>query len=138
QNNNDDGDDDDDDDDKDAVVVAPDSDGDPAIADIGPAAAAIRSIQLDAGQRAAPAKLRADSGAQVQSARRRLETRAHRLPDTLRNASASEDDIARQIESISAVEATIRKARILSWVRARSLLHKDQRRLVEEAVKRGH
>jgi hypothetical protein len=137
QNNDDDGD-DDDDDDKDSVVVAPDSssDPDPAIADIGPAIAAIRGISLDADQRAAITRLRAESEAQVQNARRELETRSNRLHDTLRNASASEDDIARQIESISAVEATIRKARILSWVKARSLLRKDQRKLVEEAVKR--
>jgi len=132
----DDADDDDDDDDKDAVAVSPDIDRDPA--DMGPAIAAIRGIALDQGQRDQLARLRAESEAKVQQAKRELEAKSSRLHDTLRNASASEDDIARQIEAISQVEATIRKARILTWVKARNVLRKDQRKLVEQAVERSH
>src|ERR1041385_8620831 len=139
--------DDDDDDDKDAVVVSPDIDRDPA--DMGPAIAAIRGIALDQGQRDQLARLRAESEAKVQQAKRELEAKSSRLRDRAkrerearasrrhaphRNASASEDHIARQIEAISQVEATIRKARILTWVKARNVLRKDQRKLVEQAV----
>lgn len=132
-------DDDDDDDDRDAVTVNPDADGDPAMSpDMGPAIAAIRGIALDPGQREQLARLRTESEAKIQLAKRELEAKSNRLHETLQNASASEDDIARQIESISSVEATIRKARILTWVRARAVLRKDQRKLVERAVERGH
>ena len=138
-NDSDDADDDDDDDDSESVaVVGPGVDSDPVASDMGPAIAALKGISLDADQRARLARLRAESETKVRDAKRELETMSNRLHDTLRNASASEDDIARQIESISQVEATIRKARILSWVRARSLLRKDQRKMVEDAVKRGH
>src|SRR5262249_36260437 len=114
-------------------------DSDPAIpSEMGPAIAAIRGIALDVRQREEIARLRADSDAKVQRAKRDLEAMSNRLHDTLQNASASEDDIAQQIESISKVEATIRKARILTWVKARNVLRKDQRKLVEQAVQRSH
>lgn len=136
-NDSDDADDDDDDDsDSDSsAVVVPGVDDSAVPSDMGPAVAALRGIALDPDQRAQLARLRADSDSKVRDAKRELEAMSNRLHDTLRNASASEDDIARQIESISRVEATIRKARILTWVRARSLLRKDQRKMVEEAVK---
>lgn len=139
-NDNDDADDDDDDDDSDSIaVVGPGVDSDPVVSsDMGPAIAAIKGISLDADQRARLAKLRSESDVKVREAKRELEVMSNRLHDTLRNASASEDDIAHQIESISQVEATIRKARILTWVKARSVLRKDQRKMVEDAVKRNH
>ena len=67
-----------------------------------------------------------------------LERMSNRLHDTLREPSASEADIARQIDSISAKEATIRKVRILAWVKARNMLRKDQRQQVEAAAKKHH
>jgi hypothetical protein len=138
----DDADDDDDDDDDDSgaiAVVGPGVDNDPVVAsDMGPAIAAIKGISLDSDQRVRLAKLRNEAEVKVRDAQRELEVMSNRLHDTLRNASASEDDIAHQIESISQVEATIRKARILTWVKARSVLRKDQRKRVEDAVKRGH
>jgi hypothetical protein len=132
-------DDDDDDDDKGAVALPPSADTDLVDpSDLGPAIAALRGLALDAGQRAALARLRSDSDRQVTSARRDLDQMSDRLHEALRDTEASEADIARQIDAISAKEAMIRKARILTWVKARHLLRSDQRRQIEEAVKKGH
>jgi hypothetical protein len=133
----DDGDDDDDDDDKNSVVVTPDMD-DADAADIAPALAALKGLNLDAGQRDQLAKLRAETEGQLARARVELEQMSNRLHDTLREPAASEADIARQIDSISAKEATIRKVRILAWVKARNMLRKEQRQQVEAAVKKHH
>jgi hypothetical protein len=135
----DDADDDDDDDDSDSASVMPGTDADPAApADLAPAVAAIRGIALDPQQRAELAKLRESSDREIKTTERELERLTTRLHDTLLDGSSSEDDIARQIDSISAREASIRKARILTWVKARNLLRKDQRKLVETAVKKTH
>jgi hypothetical protein len=96
------------------------------------------ALDLDADQKAKLAKLRSESDQQVKAAKRELEELSNHLHDSLGDASTSEADIARQIDQISAREATIRKARVLAWVRARSLLRKDQRKLVETAVKKSH
>ena len=142
-NDGDDGDDDDgdDDDDKAAVTMPPDGDtdaGDPS--DMRDAIANLKklSMTLDQDQKAKLAKLRIDSDQQVKLAKRDLEELSNRLHDSLGDASVSESDIARQIDQISTKEATIRKARVLAWVRARSLLRKDQRNAVETAVKKSH
>jgi hypothetical protein len=134
----DDGDDDDDDDDNEVAGLppSPDSDGDPA--EVGPAIAAIKGLALDDGQRAQLQKLRHDADDRLGNAKRELRDMSDRLHNTLRDANAREDDIARQIDSISAKEAEIRKVRILSWVKARQLLRKDQRKMVEDAVKKSH
>jgi hypothetical protein len=135
----DDADDDDDDDDDNEVAGLPpgtDSDSDPA--EVGPAIAALKGLALDNGQRAQLAKLRLDAEGQLSSAKRELHDMSERLHNTLRDANAREDDIARQIDSISAKEAQIRKVRILSWVKARQMLRKDQRKTVEDAIKKSH
>ena len=128
-------DDDDDDDDKDAVTVSPSIDIDMDSSDMGPAIAALKGLSLSADQRKQLAQLRADTDSQVQRTKAELDDLSNRLHRTLGEASASEADIARQIDSISAKEAAIRKVRILAWVKARNLLKKDQRKQVEAAVK---
>ena len=79
-------------------------------------------------------RLRADSDRQITAAKAELVRMSSRLHDTLRNAEAKESDVAQQIEAISTKEATIRKARILTWLKVRHMLHPDQRRQVEEAL----
>jgi len=137
---NSDGDDDadDDDDDKGVAVLPPAADSDVADPDMRDAIAGLKNLTLDQSQRDQLARLRADVNRQVAEARRELEDLSNRLHDTLGDAGADPADIAQQIDQISATEATIRKARILAWVKARSLLDKDQRKRVEAAAKKHH
>jgi len=136
----DDEDDDEDDDDKDSVTLPPGVDSaDADSADLAPAIAQLKGkLALDDAQRTQLARLRADSDTQVARAKHDLEQMSDRLHDALRDDSANEAEIARQIDSISEREATIRKARILTWIKARNVLRADQRRQVEDAVRRGH
>lgn len=139
RDNSDDADDDDDDDDDRAAVAVPSTPGpDVADQDLGPAIAALKGLSLDADQRRELARLRADSDRQITSARRELERMSSRLHDTLRDSEAKEADVAQQIEAISTKEAAIRKARILTWLRVRHMLHPDQRKVVEEAIQSSH
>jgi hypothetical protein len=131
----DDDDDDDDDDDKDVPSVDTDV---AAPSDMTPAIAALKGIDLDPHQKEQLARLRVESDRKVGSAKRELEQMSSRLHDTLLDGAASEDEIARQIDSISAKEAFIRKARILTWVKARNVLRTDQRKMIETAVKKSH
>ncbi|HEU4732375.1 MAG TPA: hypothetical protein VFT22_30985 [Kofleriaceae bacterium] len=133
RDNSDDGDDSsDDEDDRDSVGVDDDL-VDPS--DMRSAIAELKNLTLDQTQKVKLAELRAESERKINEAKRQLEDMTTRLHDTLGDASASETDIATQIDRISATEATIRKARILAWVRVRSLLDKDQRKKVEAAVR---
>jgi hypothetical protein len=134
----DDDDDDDDDHDRTAVMVPSTPGPDVADPDLGPAIAALKGLALDAGQRAELARLRVDSDQKITAARRDLERMSSRLHDTLRESEAKEADVAQQIEAISAKEAAIRKARILTWLKVRHMLHPDQRKVVEEAIQSGH
>ena len=140
--NSDDGDDDaddDDDEDKASVTVSPGAEADAVDpSDMRAAIAGLRNLNLDPGQKDQLAKLRADADRQIADATRELEGMSNRLHDALDDADASEADIMRQIDQISAKEATIRKARILSWMKVRSMLDKDQRKKVESAARRHH
>jgi hypothetical protein len=127
-------DDDDDDDDRAAVALPPTPGPDVADPDAGPTIAALKGLTLDAVQRTELARLRADSDRQITAAKRDLERMSSRLHDTLRDAEAKEADVAQQIEAISTKEAAIRKARILTWLKVRHMLHTDQRKQVEEAL----
>jgi hypothetical protein len=135
----DDADDDDDDDDDRVAVTVPSTPGpDVADPDLGPAIAALKGLALDSGQRAELAKLRTDSEQRITAAKRELEQMSNRLHDTLRDSDAKEADVAQQIEAISTKEAAIRKARILTWLKVRHMLHPDQRKVVEEAIQSSH
>lgn len=129
---------DDDDDDKDAAAQPPAADPDMADPDMRVAVAGIKNLTLDQNQKDQLAKLRADTDRQVAEAKRELEAMSDRLHDALGDLSADEADITRQIDLISQKEATIRKARVLAWVRARSLLDPDQRKKVEAAARKRH
>ena len=49
----------------------------------------------------------------------------------------NEDEIKRSIDMVSRLEAEIRKARIIAWVKARKLLDTAQRKKVEAAARSG-
>jgi len=131
-------DDDDDDDDDDAAALPPVVEPDMADPDMHAAVAGIKNLTLDQNQKDQLAKLRADTDRQVADAQRELDAMSDQLHDALGDLSADEADITRQIDLISQKEATIRKARILAWVRARSLLDQDQRKKVEAAARKHH
>lgn len=124
QNNDDDDDDRDDDDDDDHDIDMP------AVRDLG-------DLKLKAPQRDALRKLRADSDVKVANAKRELERAEAQLQKALENVNASDADIARAIDAVAQQEATIRKARILTWVNARRMLDDSQRQKVEGAARKG-
>lgn len=141
--NNADGDDDDADADADdaddaAGALPPSAEADMDPSDLRAAIAGLQDLHLDPGQKDQLAKLRADAERQIADAKRELEAMSDRLHDALGDAGASEADVARQIDLISAKEATIRKARILAWMKVRSLLDGDQRKKVEAAARKRH
>ena len=131
-------DDDDDDDDKGAAVMPPSIDSDVDPANLGPAIASLKNLGLDGAQRAKLAALRARADSEVAGAKRELEQLSSELHDALLASAVNEAEITRKIDSISQREAVIRKARILTWVRARDVLRADQRRMIEAAVKKSH
>jgi hypothetical protein len=118
----DDRDDDGDDDDHDLDV--------PAVRDLG-------DLKLKAPQRDALRKLRAESDAKVANAKRDLDRAEAQLQKAIENVNASDADIARAIDAVAQQEATIRKARILTWVNARRMLDDSQRQKVEGAARKG-
>ncbi len=111
-----------------ADVDDDDGDVDDAVRDLG-------DLQLQQPQRDAIAKLRADSERQIEQAKRALDSASQALHDALESDTATDVEIARAIDAITQQEATIRKARILSWVNARRVLDDSQRKRVERAAK---
>lgn len=122
-----------DDDDHDAAVMAPGPNVDPS--DVTPQIASLKNLTLKPDQKAQLAKIRAEADSQLRTAKAALDEASSALRTTLGDASASEGEIARQIDLVSRQEATIRKARILAWVKARNMLDKDQRKQIEAAAK---
>lgn len=121
-----------DDDDDDNDIPSPDVDDDDDLAD---AVKDLGDLELKPGQRAAIAKLRADSDKQVEAAKKALDAASDNLKKLLENG-AGEGDVSRAIDAVSQQEAAIRKARILAWVHARTVLDDGQRKKVEDAAKK--
>jgi multidrug resistance efflux pump len=94
-------------------------------------------LKLKAPQRDALRKLRAESDAKVANAKRDLDRAEAQLQKAIENVNASDADIARAIDAVAQQEATIRKARILTWVNARRMLDDSQRQKVEGAARKG-
>jgi Spy/CpxP family protein refolding chaperone len=128
---------DDDDDDKDAGLPPSMEDSlDPS--DVHDRIAALKALPLDPSQKAKLAKLRADSDQQIKAAKAQLEEMSSKLHTKLGDASASEGEISSLIDRISEKEATIRKVRILTYVKARKLFGPDQQKKIEAALKKNH
>jgi hypothetical protein len=134
----DDGEDDsDDDDDKDAGLPPSVDDAiDPS--DVHDQIAALKALPLDPGQKAKLAKLRAESDEQIKSAKAELDEMSNKLHAKLGDASVNESEVSSLIDRISSKEAVIRKARILTYVRARKLFDRDQQKKIDAVVKKGH
>jgi len=128
---------DDSDDDDDNDVAGPPTLEDMDSSDVQERIAALRNLTLNPNQKAKLAQLRAESDKQIQSARQQLEEMSSRLHDKLGEASVSESEVETLIDKISQKEATIRKVRILTWVKARKLFDRDQQKQIEATVKRG-
>lgn len=105
-----------------------DDDLDDAIDDLG-------SLKLQPHQREALRRLRSDSDANVARAKVQLERASGALERLLQDANASEQQVAQSIDQVTRLEAEIRKARILAWVKARKLLDDSQRKRVEGAAR---
>ena len=67
----------------------------------------------------------------VKVAKQQLDKASDALRRQLESGSTNEADISRAIDDVTRAEAAIRKARILTWVKARKELDDTQRRKVE-------
>jgi hypothetical protein len=134
----DDGDDDNDDDDDKDAGLPPSIDDATDPSDVHDQIAALRALPLDPGQKAKLAKLRAESDEQIKAAKAELEEMSNKLHAKLGDAAVNEGEVSSLIDRISSKEAAIRKARILTYVRARKLFDRDQQKKIEAVVKKSH
>lgn len=93
----------------------------------------LRDLSLQPAQREALRKIVSDSDRTIATAKQQLDELSQRLETVLADPRASDADIARYVDQISAQEATVRKARLLAWVNARRLLDDGQRARIERA-----
>lgn len=89
------------------------------------------ALQLRPDQRSNLRAVRQQSDAQIKTAKKSLERLSNELNATLRNPNAQPQEVNGLVDAISANEATIRKARINAWIRARNLLDARQRGVME-------
>jgi len=108
----------------------------PADDDLRAATDMLKDFALKPGQKDAIAKLRADTDLVVETERKALDNASQRLETALADVKVNDADIARYVDKISAHEAVIRKARLLSWVHARRVLDADQIKQLEAAAHR--
>jgi Spy/CpxP family protein refolding chaperone len=115
------------------VAVAPDDDSD---ADTRGAIRDLSDLTLRPAQRDQIVKLRSSYEQQIAVARKQLDDASRRLEVALADPKASDADISRYVDQVSAHEAAIRKARLLTWVNARRVLDDAQRKQVEDASRK--
>jgi Spy/CpxP family protein refolding chaperone len=125
------GDDGDDDDDDGDAAAGPDADARSSMRDLP-------DLTLQPAQRAQIVKLRAGYEQQITTARKQLDDASKRLEIAIADPKATDADIARYVDQVSLHEATIRKARLLTWVNARRLLDDAQRKKIEDAAGKRH
>jgi hypothetical protein len=94
-------------------------------------------LSLNGTQRDQIQRLRADSDRQVALAKQALDQASTALQRQLENPATSDAEISRAIDAVTQQEAAIRKARILAWHHARSVLEPAQRHRVEDAAARA-
>jgi Heavy-metal resistance len=90
-------------------------------------------LKLRPDQRAGLKAARIQSEVQVKAATKALNRLSEQLNTALRNPNAQPAEVTGLVDAISTQEATIRKAQILSWIRARALLDPRQRKLLEDS-----
>ena len=69
-------------------------------------------------------------------ARKQLDVLSNKLRDKLGDPSASDDEVSRLVDQVSAQEAVIRKARLVAWVRARRVLDPQQQTKIQDAARK--
>ncbi len=89
------------------------------------------ALQLRPDQRNNLRAVRQQADAQIKVAKKTLDKLSDQLSTALRNPNAQPAEVNGLVDAISANEATIRKARINSWLRARNLLDARQRGVLE-------
>jgi Spy/CpxP family protein refolding chaperone len=104
--------------------------------DLKDAMADLKDLALKPAQRDAIRKLRADSDKTVAAAKQQLDDASAKLRAALANPATSDADIARQVDQISAHEASIRKARLVAWNQARRVLDEAQRKRLQDAAQK--
>ena len=94
------------------------------------------SITLDDNTKRELKALRDESQRKVDDAKRELEQASTRLQSLIEKDGASEKDISDAIDRVTRAEGAIRKARIMSWVKARGKLDASTRRKIEKAARK--
>lgn len=88
-------------------------------------------LKLRDDQRAKLKAVRRESETQVKAATKALERLSAQLNAALANPRSQPAQVTALVDAIATQEASIRKAQILSWMRARDLLDPNQRSLIE-------
>jgi hypothetical protein len=94
------------------------------------------TITLDDKTKRELKALREQSQRDVDKAKGELDDASKRLQTLIENDSASEKDISDAIDRVTKLEGAIRKARIMSWVKARGKLDASTRRKIEKAARK--
>jgi tetrahydromethanopterin S-methyltransferase subunit G len=128
---------DDDEDVADAIPMTPDLD-DVDDGDMREALDDMKGMAIKPQQKEQIARIRAEADKTVTVARSRLDELSKKLEGALANPRTPTGDIERYVDQISAQEAAIRKARIVSWVKARAVLDDGQRKRIEAAAAKRH
>jgi Spy/CpxP family protein refolding chaperone len=114
-----------------AAVMAPDVD-----VNVRGSIPGLPDLTLRPAQRAQIGKLRGSYEQRIAVARKQLDDASERLRVALEDPRTSDAEISRCVDQVSAYEAEIRKARLLTWVGARRLLDESQRKQIEDAAAR--
>jgi hypothetical protein len=122
-----------DDDDDDDIPSPPDVDDDE---DIDDAVRDLGDLTLSVDQRAKISQLRAETDTKVAAEKHQLDAASDRLKKLLENTKATPAEVEKAIDDVTQHEAAIRKARIVAWLKARTMLDASQRKKVEDAAKK--
>jgi hypothetical protein len=133
----DDEDDEDDEDSADGLPMAPDLD-DVDDGDMRDALNNLKGMAIKPQQKEQIQRIRADADRLVGEARARLEESSKRLEGALANPRTTPAEVEKLVDEVSRNEASIRKARIVSWVKARAILDAGQRKQIEAAAGKRH
>ena len=96
------------------------------------------ALKLKPAQRDALRLVLADEQHIVEPASARLEIESRHLQDTLAAKVVDEAAAARFVDAMSAEEATIRRAKVAAWAKAKKILDDEQRTLLNQSVHQVH
>ncbi len=109
---------------------------DPSKDDMQASVDMLKNFALKPGQKDAIMKLRVETDAAVETQRKALDEASKQLELALQDVNLSDRDLSRYVDQVTVHEAAIRKARLLSWVKARRELDPDQVQQLEAATHR--